>query len=86
MQSLNRRPVPVCRAADSRKERGNSALNWSPDLRFSVQFIKLAMQLIEGKVRRPIPRPEEPQHLCLDKGYDYDEVRDLGKEFGYTYS
>jgi hypothetical protein len=29
------------------------------------------------------PTPEEPQHLCLDKGYD-DEVRELGKEFGYT--
>jgi putative transposase len=22
--------------------------------------------------------------ICLDKGYDYDEVRELGKEFGYT--
>ena len=30
------------------------------------------------------PTPEEPQHVCLDKGYDYDEVRELGKEFGYT--
>lgn len=36
----------------------------------------------------PVPRPEadgdQPQGLCLDKGYDYDEVRDLAKEFGYT--
>ena len=24
------------------------------------------------------------QNLCLDKGYDYDEVRDLAVEFGYT--
>jgi putative transposase len=36
----------------------------------------------------PIARPElaqkAPQHLCLDKGYDYDEVRELGKTFGYT--
>ena len=30
------------------------------------------------------PTPAESQHLCLDKGYDYDEVRELGKEFGYT--
>ena len=22
--------------------------------------------------------------MCLDKGYDYDNVRDLVKEFGYT--
>jgi len=36
----------------------------------------------------PVPRPgvgdAQPQGLCLDKGYDYDEVRELAKEFGYT--
>jgi putative transposase len=36
----------------------------------------------------PIPRPkatrQKPQGLCLDKGYDYDSVRDLVKTFGYT--
>ena len=35
-------------------------------------------------VRRPEPTPDAPQGLCLDKGYDYDEVRDLVREFGYT--
>jgi putative transposase len=35
-------------------------------------------------IERPTPTPEEPQHLCLDKGYDYNEVRELGKQFGYT--
>jgi transposase len=35
-------------------------------------------------VRRPEPTPDAPQGLCLDKGYDYDEVRDLAKEFLYT--
>ena len=35
-------------------------------------------------IARPKPTPEQPQHLCLDKGYDYDEVRELGKEFGYS--
>ncbi len=33
---------------------------------------------------RPLPAPEQPQHLCIDKGYDYDEVRALAKEFGFT--
>lgn len=28
-------------------------------------------------VARPIPTAERPQHLCLDKGYDYEEVRAL---------
>jgi putative transposase len=36
----------------------------------------------------PVQRPEavtgQPQGLCLDKGYDYDEVRELAAEFGYT--
>ena len=26
-------------------------------------------------VQRPAPAPERPQGLCLDKGYDFDEVR-----------
>ena len=35
-------------------------------------------------VKRPKPTRNQPQGLCLDKGYDYDEARDLAKEFGYT--
>lgn len=35
-------------------------------------------------VERPDPTPARPQGLCLDKGYDYDEVRDLLDEFGFT--
>jgi putative transposase len=26
----------------------------------------------------------EPQHLCLDKGYDYPQVRELVEQWGYT--
>jgi transposase len=36
----------------------------------------------------PIDRPEptvlNPQHLCMDKGYDYPDVRQLVQEWGYT--
>jgi putative transposase len=35
-------------------------------------------------VQRPRPTRNHPQGMCLDKGYDYDNVRDLVKEFGYT--
>ncbi len=35
-------------------------------------------------IARPKPTRKRPQHLCLDKGYDYDEVRALAKEFGFT--
>ena len=46
---------------------------------------KLARATIESiPVRRPKPTRRNPQGLCLDKGYDYDEVRELAEEFGYT--
>ena len=35
-------------------------------------------------VERPEPTEEQPQGMCLDKGYDYDEVRDILREFGFT--
>lgn len=42
------------------------------------------MTLESIPIERPEPTEEHPQHLCLDKGYDYNEVRELGKVFGYT--
>jgi putative transposase len=33
---------------------------------------------------RPQPTPKRPQGLCLDKGYDSQEVRALAQQFGYT--
>jgi transposase len=46
---------------------------------------KMARATLESiPVARPEPTPDAPQGLCLDKGYDYDEVRDLAKEFLYT--
>ena len=35
-------------------------------------------------VKRPEPNPEQPQGMCMDKGYDYQEVRDILAEFGFT--
>jgi transposase len=35
-------------------------------------------------VARPEPMTEQPQGLCLDKGYDYQQVRDTVTEFGFT--
>ena len=47
------------------------------------------MRMVEATVdsipiKRPKPTKNNPQGLCLDKGYDYDDVRELAKEFGYT--
>jgi transposase len=35
-------------------------------------------------VKRPRPTCEAPQGLCLDKGYDYNEVRAIVAAFGFT--
>jgi transposase len=35
-------------------------------------------------VKRPRPTKKRPQGMCRDKGYDYAEVRDPLKEFGFT--
>lgn len=47
------------------------------------------MRLVEATLLSiPIERPEVrsywQQNMCLDKGYDYDEVRELLEEFSYT--
>jgi len=47
--------------------------------------MKLAEETLESvPVERPTPTKAKPQNLCLDKGYDYDEVRELADAFGYT--
>jgi putative transposase len=35
-------------------------------------------------VDRPVPTDTHPQGLCLDKAYDYDDVRAIWAEFGFT--
>jgi putative transposase len=35
-------------------------------------------------IARPEPTPEKLQGVCLDKGYDYDEVRNLLTACGFT--
>jgi putative transposase len=47
--------------------------------------MKLVRATIESMVtKRPAPTDEQPQGMCLDKGYDYDEVRDILAEFGFS--
>ena len=51
----------------------------------NVPDYQLARETLESvNVDRPEPTVEEPQGLSLDKGYDYDEVRELAEEFLYT--
>jgi transposase len=47
--------------------------------------MKLTKPTFENiKAKRPKPTKKKKQNLCLDKGYDFDEVRELAKEFGFT--
>jgi putative transposase len=47
------------------------------------------MKMVEATVEsipveRPKPSAEHPQGMCMDKGYDYDEVREIAAAFGFT--
>jgi transposase len=50
--------------------------------RNDFKMARAALQSIP--VERPEPTAESPQGLCLDKGYDHREVRELAVEFSYT--
>jgi putative transposase len=47
--------------------------------------MKLVRATLESiVVDRPEPAPDAPQGMCMDKGYDFEEVRQILKEFGFT--
>jgi len=49
-----------------------------PDLKLVTDTVA------SGVVKRPRPTKHRPQGMCLDKGYDYEEVRETLREFGFT--
>jgi putative transposase len=48
--------------------------------------MKMAPKMLESVViDRPEPTTRQrPQNMCMDKAYDFPEVRDLLEEYGYT--
>jgi putative transposase len=51
----------------------------------NVNDHKLMGQTLQSvPVPRPPPTEQQPQGLCLDKGYDYDQVRALAEEYSFT--
>ena len=47
--------------------------------------MKLTEATLAGlMLERPLPTPKNPQGLCLDKGYDYEEVLELVAGLGFT--
>src|SRR5687768_4252663 len=49
-----------------------------------MKLTRATLASIPADAGRPAPTAGAPQGLCLDKGYDYDEVREIVAEFGFT--
>jgi len=53
-----------------------------------MELIDTIKKLVEGTLEAIIverPSPEEvEQNICMDKGYDYSDVRELVEKYGYT--
>jgi transposase len=52
--------------------------------RNDMKLTRATLESIPGYAGRPEPTADDPQGLCLDKGYDFDEVRQIAEEFGFT--
>jgi putative transposase len=52
--------------------------------RNDMKLVGATLESIPADAERPQPTAAAPQGMCLDKGYDFDEVRELVKEFGFT--
>lgn len=50
--------------------------------RHDMKLVRATLESIVAE--RPEATEEEQQGMCLDKGYDYDEVREILVEFGFT--
>jgi transposase len=49
-----------------------------------VDFKLVRQTLHSLPIDRPEPTCDTPQGMCMDKGYDFEEVRALLREFGFT--
>jgi len=50
--------------------------------RHDMKLVEATLQSIP--IQRPQPTEQAPQGLCLDRGYDYPQVRELVEAWGYT--
>jgi hypothetical protein len=95
--AMSKAPLGGEKTGPNPTERGKSGVKWSViteghgvPLAVVIEGanqhdMKLARPtLAEIVVERPAPTEAKPQGMCLDKGYDYNEVRDILREFGIT--
>jgi len=50
--------------------------------RHDMKLMKPTLESIVAE--KPEPTRKSPQNMCMDKGYDYPEVRELLQDLGYT--
>lgn len=50
--------------------------------RNDMKLVRMTLENIV--VERPEPTDDRKQNMCLDKGYDFNEVRETLEEFGFT--
>jgi transposase len=55
-----------------------------PDMKLVADSLCSVPQSIEDKRLEHLVAGKQEQGLCLDAGYDYDEVREIAQAFGYT--
>jgi putative transposase len=82
-------PNPTDRARKGRSDRSLPRARGIPlgieSASANVNDFKLTRATLASIViERPAPTRKRPRGLCLDRGYDYDEVRALAAEFGFT--
>jgi hypothetical protein len=49
-----------------------------------MKLVRQTLDSIPADAGRPEPTAHEPQGLCLDLGYAYDEVAEIAHEFAFT--
>ena len=54
------------------------------DMKLVEDTLASVPQSIEDKRLEHLRAGKEEQGLCMDAGYDYDQVREIAWEFGYT--
>lgn len=55
-----------------------------PDMKLVADTLASVPQVVEDRRLEHLASGESEQSLCMDAGYDFDEVREVVWEFGYT--
>ena len=49
-----------------------------------IVTIKAVKRALDAIIFERPPKDDGIQNLCMDKGYDFPDIRELVKEYGYT--